>query len=214
MADLLFDLDGTLTDPADGITACIQHALRGLGRSVPPREELLSFIGPPLHVSFRDLLGADAQSEDAVALYRERFSSVGLFENRLYAGIPSLLETLQRDGHTLYVATSKPHVYAARIIEHFDLSRFFRAVHAPEFDGTRPNKADLIAHVVACEKLASSDSWMVGDRALDIAGARANAIPSVGVLWGYGSREELTDAGATELVASPSQLPAVFVEPR
>ncbi len=212
MANILFDLDGTLTDPADGITACIQHALRGLGRSVPSREELLSFIGPPLHVSFRDLLLDDALTDDAVALYRERFADVGLFENRLYAGIPSLLETLQQDGHTLYVATSKPHVYAERIIEHFDLSRFFSAVHGPEFDGTRSDKAELIAHIVACERLASSDTWMVGDRAFDIAGARANAIRSVGVLWGYGSHEELSDAGATELVDRPSRLPAIFVD--
>ena len=209
MADILFDLDGTLTDPAEGITACVQHALQRLGHVAPPREGLLRFIGPPLHVSFRDLLGDDALIDDAVAHYRERFASVGLFENRLYPEIPSLLEGLQRDGHVLRVATSKPRVFAQRIIEHFNLNRFFDAVYGAELDGTRSDKADLIAHLIESEKLGSDHAWMVGDRAFDIVGAQRNAIASVGVLWGYGSREELADAGATVLIETPRELQEV-----
>jgi phosphoglycolate phosphatase len=140
--NLLFDLDGTLTDPFTGITKCISYALNMLDRKLPPGESLRWCIGPPLKDSFAKLLASDddALTERAVAFYRERFGTVGLFENEVYDGIPEVLEALQKNGHTLYVATSKPVVYAKRIIDHFGLHRYFKWIFGSELDGTRSDK--------------------------------------------------------------------------
>src|SRR5215510_7360180 len=208
MVNVLFDLDGTLTDPREGIVACLKHALLRLGHKCPSDSELSRFIGPPLHKIFETLLGStDPKDIDsAVTLYRQRFSSTGMFENIVYPGIHSALTTLRRGGAALFVATSKPHVFAKRIVEHFGLMDYFRAVYGSELDGTRSNKSDLIAYVLKSESLSPHMTVMVGDRAHDIAGARAHGVFPIGVLWGYGSYDELIAAGATALCTHPEML--------
>lgn len=204
---VLLDLDGTLTDPREGILNCIRHALDGLGEPCPPDRDLERYIGPPLQASFRALLGvASPKVPRAVELYRERFSSIGLFENKVYPGIPEALRALRELGATLFVATSKPTVFAQRIIDHFGLAADIRSVHGSELDGTRSGKTELIAHVLAARNLKCGATYMVGDREHDIKGAKANGVAAVGALWGYGSRQELLDAGATRLCEKPDEL--------
>ena len=206
--NLLFDLDGTLTDPALGITRCIQHALQKLGwQEVPERSELERFIGPPLQATFTELLNTtEPQAIDrAVAAYRERFSVTGLYENTLYPDISKMLEDL-RFAQRLFVATSKPTVYAQRIIDHFELQPNFTRVYGSELDGTRANKTELIAHILAAEGLDSQTTIMIGDRAVDIEGGINNGTRTIGVLWGYGSHEELLAAGPDHIVRSAQEL--------
>jgi phosphoglycolate phosphatase len=205
---LLFDLDGTLTNPFTGITRCIQHALAALGRPVPPADQLGWCIGPPLKESLATLLGAEHahQAGEALNKYRERFGSVGLFENEVYPGIKDALAELRRQGHRLSVATSKPTVFARRIVDHFGLGELFGAVEGCELDGTRGDKASLIGHALQRHGIAPSDALMIGDREHDMIGARANGVLGVGVLWGYGSRTELESAGAFTCVATPRDL--------
>jgi phosphoglycolate phosphatase len=205
---LLFDLDGTLTDPTEGITNCLAHALREMGAHVPTRETLATTIGPPLRDAFRHFLQTDnaADIERAVTLYRERFAPIGLFENTLYEGIDAALAAHHAGGAQLILATSKPHVYARQILEHFSLGKYFHAIHGSELDGTRDKKNELIAHILATHNIAPDNALMIGDRAVDITGARANGVAGIGVLWGFGSREELTGAEPQSLVATPSDL--------
>jgi phosphoglycolate phosphatase len=211
--NVIFDLDGTLTDPKEGILGSLCHALRSLSISPPPYEELLWVIGPPLQVSIPRLLDSEDPMLCAACLrlYRERFGDVGLFENSMYEDIPLTLAELSSRGHRLWVATSKPTLYSERILEHFALSQNFEAVYGSELDGTRTNKGELIAHLLDTEGLDPRECVMVGDREHDILGARANAIPSIGVLYGYGTREELESAGAYALVASPIEIPPTIV---
>lgn len=210
--NLLFDLDGTLTDPFSGITKCISHALDMLGRQSPPKESLRWCIGPPLTNSFAKLLASDDDTlaEKAVAFYRERFGSVGLFENEVYEGIPEVLEALLENGHTLYVATSKPAVYAVRIVDHFGLHRYFKAIYGSELDGTRSDKTSLISHILKSESIISSDTFMIGDREHDMIGAKANGICGFGVLWGYGTQNELETSGAYTCIGHPRELIIAF----
>jgi len=206
--NLLFDLDGTLTDPFPGITRCMAYALERVGVPAPPAEALRWCIGPPLKHSLARLLDTDddARVDEALALYRERFGTLGLFENEVYDGIPEVLEALNEAGHTLVVATSKPTVFARRIVEHFGLQRYFRNTYGSELDGTRVEKTRLIAHVLEEESIDGTQSVMIGDRAYDMIGARENGLARCGVLWGYGSQEELERSGAQTVVAAPSQL--------
>jgi phosphoglycolate phosphatase len=206
--NILFDLDGTLTDPRAGIVGSIQYALAKLGRAVPAESELLRFIGPPLRDSFRELLDAtdDAPVEQALGFYRERYSTIGLFENHVYPGIPAALEALRARGDTLFVATSKPGVYAQQIVQHFHLADYFRGIWGSELDGARSDKASLIAHILRQEKLSPRETVMVGDRSHDAVGARANGIVPVGVLWGYGDEQELTAAQCKLLFRTPGDL--------
>jgi len=204
--NLLFDLDGTLTDPGPGIVRSIEHALRGLGRCPGDFPDLERFIGPPLLDSFIELLGDEEEASSAVELYRERFGAVGLFENRVYDGMESCLAELADRGFRMMVATSKPTVFAARIIQHFRLGDFFDRVFGSELDGRLAKKPDLISHILAVESLEREETLMIGDRSHDIAGAQANGIRSVGVLWGYGSFQELAGAGADRLCDSPVTL--------
>jgi len=210
--NLLFDLDGTLTDPFTGITKCISYALERLGRKLPPRQSLGWCIGPPLKSSFAKLLASDddALTEKAVAFYRERFGTVGLFENEVYDGIVEVLEGLQKNGHTLYVATSKPVVYAERIIDHFGLQRYFKRVFGSELDGTRSDKTSLISHIMQRELIAPSETSMIGDRGHDIIGAKDNGIYGFGVLWGYGTKDELENSGARAFFRTPRELAIAF----
>lgn len=210
--NVLFDLDGTLTDPREGIVACFKHALAGAGCACPPDAELERFIGPPLHETLGLLVGTDdlVRFDLALSLFRDRFSAVGMFENAVYPEIPSALASLRTLGAMLYVATSKPQIYAERIIEHFGLGRYFQAVYGSELVGTRSGKADLIGYVLESESLVARDTFMVGDRAPDVFGARVHGVRAIGALWGYGTREELVEAGASVLVDRPAMLAAVL----
>jgi phosphoglycolate phosphatase len=208
---VLLDLDGTLTDSREGIVRCIRHALEGVGEPCPADAQLGRYIGPPLLHSFETLFGGDApKAAQALALYRERFATTGLFENRIYPGIPSVLAALRACGARLWVATAKPVVYAERILRHFGLDAYLEGVHGSELDGTRSDKRELIRHVLARERLPAADCAMVGDREHDMLGAAANAVRGVGALWGYGSREELLEAGAAALCEQPGDLPAAL----
>lgn len=206
--NLLFDLDGTLTDPFLGITRCIAHGLSTLGRPVPPPEHLRWCIGPPLKNSFSGLLDAedDTLAEQALAIYRERFGSKGLYENEVYEDIPDTLKALETMGHDLYVATSKPTVYAKQILEHFGLHRYFKAIHGSELDGTRTDKTELIAYILRTQAIPSSESLMIGDREYDMIGAAANGVCGIGVLWGYGTIDELKASGARVCLGEPREL--------
>lgn len=203
MDAIFFDLDGTLTDPKPGITRSIQYALDRLGQqTIPTEDELTWCIGPPLRASFVKLLG-EASADLAVAHYRERFSDIGLYENRVYADVEDVLTTLRQSGRRLFVATSKPHVYAERIIQHFDLRGHFERVFGSELDGRRADKSDLLAYALKTTAVDSSRALMIGDRSHDMIGARNNGLRGIGVLYGYGSAQELTAAGAYHLCATP-----------
>lgn len=207
---ILFDLDGTLTDPFDGITRSIRHALVALGVDAPAQPELRWCIGPPLRVSFPKLLGTDdvGRVEAAVAAYRERYGTVGLFENVRYEGVPEMLRTLRDEGRRLFVATSKPRVVAERIVAHFELAPHFERVYGAELDGRFDHKDALLAHLLETEKLAPEHVLMVGDREHDVLGARANGVRALGVTYGYGSLAELNAAGAVATVDRPGEVVA------
>ncbi|MGJ8723405.1 MAG: HAD hydrolase-like protein [Roseibacillus sp.] len=205
---LLFDLDGTLTNPLVGFARSVQHAMTALGRVAPPEEELGRFIGPLLHDSFRILLGSHDEELvlEAVRLYRERYGTVGLFENEVYSGIADSLQKLSQEGHRLSVATSKPTVFAKQILDHFELSEFFCSVDGSELNGVRGDKTSLLAHVIERDGLIPSEVVMIGDTKFDMIGSVNNGVRGVGVLWGFGSQEELLEAGASECLGSPSEL--------
>jgi len=203
---IFFDLDGTLSDPKVGITNSIQYALERLNAPVPTAENLLWCIGPPLRASFEDLLD-EARADEAVALYRDRFGDVGLFENELYDGISATLDALQNSGIRLFVATSKPYFYARRIVEHFGIAKYFERVFGSEMDGTRADKSDLLAYALAETCIEGADCAMIGDREHDMIGAVNNALYGVGALYGYGTRQELQASGARRFVVSPTEIP-------
>jgi len=203
---IYFDLDGTLTDPKAGITRSIQYALQKLDHPTMPTEDELTWcIGPPLRTSFVKLLG-DRAADRAVALYRERFSDVGLYENRVYDGISEVLTTLRTSGHRLFVATSKPHVFAERIIDHFGLRDHFERVFGSELDGTRVDKSHLLEYALKQASVDPSKTLMIGDRSHDMVGAKNNGMTGIGVLYGYGSRDELLEAGAHHVCATPGAI--------
>ena len=209
--NVLFDLDGTLTDPGDGFVSCVTYALSKLDCRAYSHAEIRKHVGPPLEETLRHLLdGNDSKVEAAVALYRARYGSEGYLENAVYPGIERALGALRADGAALFVATSKPSIFAARILAHFGLSDYFQAIYGSELDGTRSNKAQLISHLLQRQSLAAASTVMIGDRAQDVAGALANGVRPIGALWGYGSREELSNAGATLLCEHPSQLPTML----
>jgi phosphoglycolate phosphatase len=203
-----FDLDGTLTDPFEGITKCILYALDKLGFEHPTDEYLHACIGPPLYDTFPQLVG-DELTLQAVDLYRERFDQVGWLENKPYAGIHEALAAVANTGCTMFVATSKPRIAAGRIVEHFEMGQYFEKVYGCELDGTRANKTDLLAYAIDNNANAST-RIMIGDRKHDLIGAIANDIRPVGVSYGYGSSEELNAAGATAIAASPAELPGII----
>lgn len=204
----LFDLDGTLTDPGIGITNSVMHALEKFDIHVSDRKELYPFIGPPLVDSFEKYFGFDEkQALQAVEYYREYFREDGIFENVVYEGIPEMLGELKNRGAIVALATSKPYEFSVRILDHFDLHQYFDFVGAATMDGRISRKADVISHLI--DKLGENEKssiLMIGDRDQDIDGAKANGLQSAGVLWGYGSREELMDAGADYIVSAPSDI--------
>jgi len=207
MDAIFFDLDGTLTDPKPGITRSIRYALQKLDHpAIPSEDELTWCIGPPLRASFVRLLGAETSADRAVSLYRERFSDVGLFENAIYEGIDDVLTALGNSGHRLFVATSKPHVFADRIIDHFGLRHHFERVFGSELDGARVDKGDLLEYALNEAAVDPSRTLMIGDRSHDMVGARNNGMKAIGVLYGYGSKDELIGAGASHVCATPAAI--------
>jgi phosphoglycolate phosphatase len=204
---IYFDLDGTLTDPKPGITRSIQYALQKLDHPTMPTEDELTWcIGPPLRASFVRLLGAETSADLAVSYYRERFSDVGLYENGVYDGIGAVLTKLGAAGHRLFVATSKPHVFAERIIDHFGLRDHFERVFGSELDGTRVDKSHLLEYALKQASVDPARTLMVGDRSHDMVGAKNNGMKGIGVLYGYGTRDELLDAGAHHVCATPGAI--------
>lgn len=210
---LLFDLDGTLTDSKPGIKNSIKYAL-GHYDIVPDESILNEFIGPPLVDSIKRLYGfSDKKAAEAVAYYREYYSDRGIFQNSVYPGIKEALKTLASCADIkLYLATSKPEIYAVRILEHFDLARFFDGVYGATLDGTISEKTDVIAYALREIKPADkSKVLMIGDRSYDVQGARKNGIDCLGVLYGYGSREELSQAGAVHMVEKALSIPTYII---
>ncbi|MBE6587936.1 MAG: HAD family hydrolase [Ruminococcaceae bacterium] len=211
---ILFDLDGTLTDPGEGITNSVAYALRKYGIEVEDKATLNTFIGPPLHESFQKYYNFSIlQSFDAVTKYREYYRDRGIFENRLYDGIIDMLSSLKAAGKCVIMATSKPTVFAERIADHYGFRQYFDILVGSELDGKRVDKAEVIEEALRQAGSPSPESCiMIGDRLHDIEGARKNSIPSVGVLYGYGSREELCDAGADVIVETVSELKAYLLK--
>ncbi|MGX4804238.1 HAD family hydrolase [Bradyrhizobium guangdongense] len=206
MATIFFDLDGTLTNPKPGITRSIQYALDKLSLAVPSEDELTWCIGPPLHASLQKLTGSSDLADRALLLYRERFSDIGLFENEAYTGIVDTLATLAATNQRMFVATSKPAVYATRIVDHFGLKSYFERVFGSELDGTRVDKRDLLRYALEETKANADSAIMIGDRSHDVVGARTNGMTAIGVLYGYGSEAELKDAGAHHICAAHPEL--------
>mgnify|MGYP001264956197 CR=1 FL=1 len=205
---ILFDLDGTLTDPKVGITKSVAYALKSFGIEVEELDSLCKFIGPPLKVSFKKYYGFSEQDcIKAIEKYREYFRETGMFENKVYPGIEKLLENLRQNGRKLFVATSKPTVFAIRILEHFNLLRYFDYVAGSELDGSRDSKSDVIKFVLQQNSVTNlTNVVMIGDREHDVIGAKENNIDVIGVLYGYGDREELEKSGATYIVETIEEL--------
>ena len=196
---LLFDLDGTLTDPGEGITNSVVYALKKWGVEVKDKRELYSFIGPPLSASFKKYFGfSEDDALKSVEYYREYFRERGIFENEVYGGVPNLLATLKEAGKTLILATSKPEGFAKQILDHFDLAKYFDFVAGATMDESRNKKADVIRYALRMSGVTDlSRAVMIGDREQDVDGAKQNGMASIGVLYGYGDRAELEGAGAT-----------------
>jgi phosphoglycolate phosphatase len=202
----LVDLDGTITDPRPGILGAYRHALGAMGLESPPPEQLLWVIGPPLRQSFPKLGVPEARVEEALEHYRGFYQAGAMFDAPVYEGIPAVFETLRGEGIRLVLATSKPHVLARPILEHFELDHHFHAIHGAELDGRHDDKGDLLAHILAEEGIDPTRAVMIGDRLFDVKAAQRHGIPSIGVLWGYGGHTELTEAGATHLCEAPHGL--------
>lgn len=205
---LLFDLDGTLTDPVVGITRSVAHALRRCGYRAPAPEALRWVVGPPLRASFARL--ADTDEQDAIdaliAAYRERFAPVGIGENAVYPGIPELLADCAEAGCRLALATSKPAVFARKILRHFGLHQHFATVAGSYLDGRRADKADVVRHALRLLDARPADAVMVGDRTQDVAGARACGVEAIGVRWGYAEAGELEAAGPVAVCGAVGEL--------
>ena len=212
MKNIFFDLDGTLTDPAEGITNSVAYALSKFGIVVTDKSELHRFIGPPLIPAFMDFYGFSKENaEKALAYYREYFAPKGIFENAVIEGIPNMLSELKRQGKHLFVATSKPEEYARKILAHFGLDGYFDGIYGSTMDETRSTKDAVIAYALIETGATSEDTVMVGDRHHDIDGAKNNAMKSVGVLFGYGSREELAQAGVDAIAETVEQLQNILI---
>jgi len=202
---ILFDLDGTLTDSGEGIINCVIYALERFGLPIPSREALRYFVGPPLHESFiKQGVPAD-RAEEAVAIYRERYVPVGMFENTPYPGVRELLEKLKAEGHTLYVASSKPEWMCVEILKHIDLAKYFEKICGATMDTSRTNKEAEIEYLIR-ENGRADNMLMVGDTRFDVTGAKAHGIPCIGVSWGYGSVAEMRNAGAAAIAESMEAL--------
>lgn len=209
---ILFDLDGTVTDPKIGITRSVQYSLKAFGIDIKDTDALIPFIGPPLRDSYKKLYGfKDADVENAVAKYREYFSTVGIFENTLYSGMNLLLKTLKDSGKNLIIATFKPTIYAAQILAHFNIDQYFSFVAGNEMDGRRSKKSEVIRHAIEnCNIVSLNDAIMIGDKEHDVFGAKELGMDCIGVSYGYGSHQELSEAGADFIVESVDALSSLL----
>ncbi|MCR3759581.1 HAD family hydrolase [Clostridium felsineum] len=204
---ILFDLDGTLTDSAEGITKSVQYSLNKFNIKVDDISSLNKFVGPPLKASFMDYYDFDEdKANTAISYYREYFKAKGMFENRVYEGIETLLTALKAKGFHLVVATSKPTVFSEQILKHFKLKEYFDKIVGSSLDGSLSKKEDVINYALKSLNIDSSDAIMIGDREYDIIGAFKNNLPSIGVTYGFGSSEELKEAGADYIVNSVDEL--------
>ncbi|MEX6701973.1 HAD family hydrolase [Peribacillus frigoritolerans] len=210
---ILFDLDGTLSDPKVGITKSVQYALQKMNIVEPDIDKLECFIGPPLQVSFAEYYDFDEKNtQKAIELYRERFKEKGMFENKLYLNIALLLKSLKEQQFTLVVATSKPTVFAEQILKYFNIDQYFELIVGSNLDGTRASKTEIIQYILdKYQEHTLSDFIMIGDRKHDIIGANNTGINSVGVTYGYGSFEELSHSNPTHIVKSVSQLKDILM---
>jgi len=210
---ILFDLDGTITDPKEGMTKALQYSLKEFGINVENRDDLAKFIGPPLRDTYKNYYGFNAEeTERAVSKNREYFAKVGIFENFLYDGMAELLKTLQSVGKQLIVATSKPIVYAERILKHFEVDQYFDFISGSELDGIRSKKSEVIKYALDTMDITELEKVvMIGDRKYDIIGSKEIGVDSIGVLYGYGDLCELTAAGATHIVESVNELNELLI---
>ena len=211
---ILFDLDGTLTDPEEGITKSLQHALSYIDIKVEDRSILRRHIGPPLADGLREFFGLDSgQIEEVIGYFREYFVDKGIFMNYKYEGVEEVLDSLVKAGKTLIVATSKPEVLAERILKHFNLDQYFTDICGSNLDETRSKKGEVIAYALEENGIKEKEQVvMIGDRLHDILGAKENGIASIGVLYGFGSREEHLEAGADAIAADFKELKDILLE--
>lgn len=209
---IMFDLDGTLTDPKTGITKSVQYALAKFGIMQDDPDVLAPFIGPPLMNSFIELYQfSDMEAKTAVEYYREYFIEKGMYENEVYPGVRELLQRIKEQNSTLIVATSKPEVFAKQILEYFQLAPFFDHICGSQLDGTLSDKSELIQSILQSKQVNKTDAVMIGDRKHDIIGAHRNGIASIGVTYGYGSQEELEDIRPTVIVNTVTELSKVLL---
>lgn len=192
---ILFDLDGTLTDSGEGIINCAILALKHFGCPIPTPEQMRTFVGPPLHESFIKYGVPADKADEAVAVFRSRYIPIGKYENKPYPGIHDLLKNLKEDGHTLYVATSKPETMANDVLEHFELAHYFDCICGASMDTSRSTKEAVIAYLIA-QNGQSDNMIMVGDTKFDVIGANEHGIPCIGVSWGYGKIDDMLSSGA------------------
>ncbi len=212
--NILFDLDGTLTESGPGIMNCARHALAVNGHIVPGGDVLRGFVGPPLHISFMEVCGLSfEEAEQCVESFRVRFLEKGILENALYPGVRELLEKLAADGKKLHLATSKPLHLAKMVLDNFDIARYFTSVSGTTMDLDNHSKADVVAEALEKNNITPVDAVMVGDRLHDVEGAAANGVATVGVLYGYGSRKELENAGAIRLARDTDELYGILTDP-
>lgn len=211
---LLFDLDGTITDSAEGIIHSVRYALNKQGKKIPDDCQLTSFIGPPLAESFQTVCQLkEEEIAQAILDYREYYQKKGLFESQLYPDIPKLLLALQQLNLPLYVATSKPEKFARQLLAHYRLTDYFRGIYGASLDGTRAKKSTVIAYALEQAEIDPTETTiMIGDRSHDILGASENGLKSIGVLYGFGTSEELRKAGADKLVSSPLEILSCITE--
>ena len=208
MSTILVDLDGTIMDSRAGIVASYRHMLVQLGFDPPPAADLTWLVGPPARRSLPKLIGPDGDVEEALRLYRARYESHEIFNAEVFPGLREALPTLRDMPARLFVCTAKPVAYARRIMAHFELDGLFDGIYGADFEGRFDDKGLLIGEIMAAEGIDPTRTVMVGDRANDILAAARHAMPSIGVLWGYGDADELTGAGASVLCAAPGDLPA------
>lgn len=206
---IFFDLDGTLTDSGEGIINCATLALEHFGLPVPSRQQMRVFVGPPLDQTFIKFGVPAGSTDEAIRVFRSRYTTIGKFENFPYPGIRELLETLKNHGHQLYVATSKPETMAVEVLEKFELAGYFRQICGATLDGSRSEKADVIAYLLQqCGQL--ENTVMVGDTAFDVIGAAKHGISTIGVAWGYGEVADMEASGAIAIAHSPAELLAIL----
>lgn len=204
MKAIIFDLDGTITDAGEGIINCAALALEKLGLTVPDKDAMRIFVGPPLRQTFQKFGVKPEDVERAIDIYRSRYIPIGMFENTPYPGIHALLAALKERGHKLYVATSKPETMAVAILQKFDLAPYFDLICGATLDSSRDSKSKVIEYLL--NQIQKNDAVMVGDTEFDVLGAAEHGIPTIGVTWGYGKAEDMIHAGAVTIVNTPMQL--------